>query len=189
MASTAVALLPGENPDIRVDLHELLSNADEWLTTPNLQFSGRAPEELIGTPDEFLLREMVAPLCTAAWHEPFVGFPFINLLHFSSLISERSSPLSVHRTFLMRHTPSDLSRYYEGPTSAIPFDTIYLAGNPMIALFEVGALFGSPVVPGGVIAKPGPSWLVVNMQVNPTKVADLIDVTASHALLSTVHRN
>jgi uncharacterized protein (DUF2384 family) len=50
-------LLPSEHPDIRIDVDELLSNADEWLETPNSNFGGRRPLELIGTPDELLLRE------------------------------------------------------------------------------------------------------------------------------------
>lgn len=50
-------LLPGEHPDIRVDVADLLENADEWLTTPNSNFGGRRPFDLIGTPDEHLLRE------------------------------------------------------------------------------------------------------------------------------------
>ena len=50
-------LLPGENPDIKVDVRRLLQNADEWLETPNSNFGGRAPIELIGTNEEFLVRE------------------------------------------------------------------------------------------------------------------------------------
>jgi uncharacterized protein (DUF2384 family) len=50
-------LLPGEHQDIRVDVHELFANADEWLATPNTNFGGRRPSELIDTPDEPLLRE------------------------------------------------------------------------------------------------------------------------------------
>jgi antitoxin Xre/MbcA/ParS-like protein len=56
-ARTQSDLLPGENPDIRVDVHRLLQNADEWLETPNSNFGGRAPIELIGTNEEFLVRE------------------------------------------------------------------------------------------------------------------------------------
>jgi uncharacterized protein (DUF2384 family) len=50
-------LLPSEHADIRVDVNELLTNAEEWLATPNSNFGGRRPSELIGTPDEPLLRE------------------------------------------------------------------------------------------------------------------------------------
>ena len=50
-------LLPGESADIKVDVHRLLRNADEWLKTPNTNYDGRAPVELIGTKEEFLLRQ------------------------------------------------------------------------------------------------------------------------------------
>ena len=55
----AGVLLPGEHSDISVDVHELLANADEWLATANSSFGGRRPSELIGTPDESLLREIL----------------------------------------------------------------------------------------------------------------------------------
>ena len=61
MSTTAKAipvnLLPHENPDIKVDVHRLLRNGDEWLQTPNRNFGGRAPIELIGTKEECLVRE------------------------------------------------------------------------------------------------------------------------------------
>jgi len=53
----ALFLLPGEHQDIRVDVNILLSNGNDWLATPNVHFGGRAPEAVIGTPDEALLRE------------------------------------------------------------------------------------------------------------------------------------
>ena len=52
-------LLPGEHPDIRIDVHDLLANADEWLATPNSNFGGRRPLDLIGSPEEHLLRETI----------------------------------------------------------------------------------------------------------------------------------
>jgi uncharacterized protein (DUF2384 family) len=54
---SAAPLLPGEHTDIRLDVQALLENAEEWLTTPNSNFGGRPPRELIGTPEEVLLRE------------------------------------------------------------------------------------------------------------------------------------
>ena len=56
-APIASVLLPGEHKDIRIDVCELLDNGETWLTTPNLQFLGRRPSDLIGTPDEQLLRD------------------------------------------------------------------------------------------------------------------------------------
>jgi hypothetical protein len=83
------------------------------------------------------------------------------------------------------HTRRFASRYYEGPTAKTLFDIVYLAENPLVALFEVEALFGSPLTAGGVTANPARSWVIINAQVRLTKVADLTDVSASHSPLST----
>ncbi len=50
-------LLPGEHLDISIDVLELLANGDQWLVTPNSNFGGRSPLDLIRTEDEHLLRE------------------------------------------------------------------------------------------------------------------------------------
>jgi len=55
----ALFLLPGEHQDIRIDVNILLSNGNDWLATPNVHFGGRAPEAVIGTPDEARLREIL----------------------------------------------------------------------------------------------------------------------------------
>jgi hypothetical protein len=83
------------------------------------------------------------------------------------------------------HTRWSPSRYCEGQAAAAPFDIVYLAENPMVAQFEVGALFGSPLIAGGVTANPARSWLTINAQVQLTRVADLTDVPGAHLPLST----
>ena len=52
------------------------------------------------------------------------------------------------------HTRRYPSRYYEGPSSAAPFDTVYLAENPLVASFEVEALFGSPLIQAELLQIP-----------------------------------
>jgi len=52
-------LLPGEHEDIREDVRALFSNADEWMDAPNTRFVMRKPNDLVGTPDERLLRDML----------------------------------------------------------------------------------------------------------------------------------
>jgi uncharacterized protein (DUF2384 family) len=52
-----MSLLPGEHLDIRIDVRDLLANADDWLATPNTKFGGRRPSDLIATADEHFLRE------------------------------------------------------------------------------------------------------------------------------------
>jgi hypothetical protein len=59
VASQSGELLPGENPDIRVDVGYLLENADVWLKTPNTRLDGRTPQELIGTPEKIKVRDIL----------------------------------------------------------------------------------------------------------------------------------
>jgi RES domain len=83
------------------------------------------------------------------------------------------------------HAHRYASRYYQGPTAPVQFNILYLAENQEVALFEAEALFGSPLIPGGVIANPAKSLLVINAQVQLTRVADLTDILGSHQPLST----
>ena len=94
-------------------------------------------------------------------------------------------PQHLPRSLGYCHTRLIPSRYYEGPTAPVPFETLYLAENPIVAQFEVEALFGSPLTPCGVVPNPANSWLIVNAQVQLTKVADLTNVAQSHLPLST----
>ncbi len=52
-------------------------------------------------------------------------------------------PQHLPRSLGYCHTRLIPSRYYEGPTAPVPFETLYLAENPIVAQFEVEALFGS----------------------------------------------
>jgi RES domain-containing protein len=83
------------------------------------------------------------------------------------------------------HTRLFASRYYEGRSAATPFDIVYLAENPLVALFEAEALFGSPLIPGGLIANPARSWLTINADLQITRVADLTNVSDSQMPLLT----
>ncbi len=49
------------DPDHKLPTRELILKilGEEWLTTPNTKFLGRAPAELIGTPEEAPLRNLV----------------------------------------------------------------------------------------------------------------------------------
>jgi hypothetical protein len=40
-------------------IEEVVPNAQQWLNTPNTRFGLRAPKELIGTPQESVLRTIV----------------------------------------------------------------------------------------------------------------------------------
>jgi hypothetical protein len=58
------SLLPDEDPDIRGEI--LSTIGEEWLFEKNIWLAGRTPQELLGTPDEFLVRDLVRSVMVAA---------------------------------------------------------------------------------------------------------------------------
>jgi hypothetical protein len=52
-------LLPGESPDIRQDVADLIARPDEWMDTPNNQLGGEKPRDFVGTNREQLLRDLL----------------------------------------------------------------------------------------------------------------------------------
>jgi hypothetical protein len=52
-------LLPGEKADIRQEIASLVADPVKWLATPNDQLGGLKPQDLIGTPREQLLRDLL----------------------------------------------------------------------------------------------------------------------------------
>jgi RES domain-containing protein len=80
-----------------------------------------------------------------------------------------SSPLST------AHTTTVSSRF-SGATPASPgFQILYLAENQLVALYEVGALLGSPAAPGSSLPNPNFSWTLLNVSVNLSHFVDLTD--------------
>lgn len=74
------------------------------------------------------------------------------------------------------HTKSTPSRFYD-PQSAVPqFPTLYLADNQIAAMFEIGALYGSPAAPGGAMPAPRGVWIVLSARVQLARVVDLSSV-------------
>jgi hypothetical protein len=58
------SLLPGENPDLRDEI--LKTIGEGWLFSKNLWLDNRPPVELIGTDEEFRVRNMVRSFVVAA---------------------------------------------------------------------------------------------------------------------------
>ena len=52
-------LLPDESDDIRVDVAKLVPHAEQWLDAPNSHFSLQTPRSLIGTDQEWILRNLL----------------------------------------------------------------------------------------------------------------------------------
>jgi hypothetical protein len=90
-----------------------------------------------------------------------------------------STPLST------AHTATVSSRF-SGATLASPgFEILYLAENHLVALFEVGALLGSPATPGGAIPSPHSPWTLLNVSIHLQKVVDLTDPARQQHLATT----
>ena len=77
------------------------------------------------------------------------------------------------------------SRFNAAQGASGPFETLYLAEDSMVALFEVQALFGDPVTPGGIVPHPRKSLGVLNVTVSLTYIVDLTEVSAQQELETT----
>jgi hypothetical protein len=77
------------------------------------------------------------------------------------------------------------SRFNPGPSVRPPFETLYLAEDPQVALFEAGALLGSPSRPGGALPQSRLAWAILNVGVRLHKVADLTVVSQQHLVETT----
>lgn len=80
------------------------------------------------------------------------------------------------------HTVGYASRFSAGPKAATPFEILYLAEDPQLALFEVNALFGDPANP---VAHPRLSLTILSVTVSLQAVADLTDPATAQAPLDT----
>lgn len=81
-----------------------------------------------------------------------------------------------------RQTLTRATRFNGGAYTPVPFESLYLAENPMVALFEVEALYGDPSVPGSVIPHPRKAYITLNVQVALSHIADLTDGAAQVSL-------
>lgn len=89
-----------------------------------------------------------------------------------------------YRAMATVHLPTALSvshsrtvpgRFNDGSRSAPSFPVLYLAEDPVLALFEVQALFGSPT-PGGIVPNPKSAVASLNVNLILREVADLTDI-------------
>jgi RES domain-containing protein len=80
-----------------------------------------------------------------------------------------------------QHTRTSPGRFNAGTPGNPGYDVLYLSENPMVALFEVQALLGSPT-PGGSYANPRQTWITINVGVQLQAAADLTEVAAQTLL-------
>src|SRR5206468_810727 len=83
------------------------------------------------------------------------------------------------------HTTRIPSRYSPATNAAPAFPVLYLAEDQQVALFEVGALLGSPLPGKPYVPNPRQAWTVLNVQVTLQRVADLTTVPEQLKLLTT----
>ena len=85
-----------------------------------------------------------------------------------------------------KHTAESASRYNFGQGAVPQFEILYLAENAQVALFEVEALFGSPLKPGGLVANPTSiHWAILKVEVRLSSIVDLTDVLNAQIPLQT----
>jgi hypothetical protein len=87
------------------------------------------------------------------------------------------------RSIATAHTVKVPSRFYDPITAYPQFSSLYVSDNPLVAMFEAQALFGSPTVPGGAIPAPAGAWTVLTVRLQLGAVVDLSNL-ASQALLN-----
>lgn len=73
------------------------------------------------------------------------------------------------------HSRTVPGRFNDGSPASPAFPILYLAEDPMLALFEVGALYGSPA-PGKTVPNPKHSAATLNVNVTLNKAADLTSI-------------
>jgi hypothetical protein len=85
------------------------------------------------------------------------------------------------------HTKGSRSRFSAGPLlpSSVQFEILYFAEDHQTALFEFGAMVGSPHIPGRAMPNPGVPALVLNVQITLQQVFDLTQVGSAQGPLRT----
>jgi hypothetical protein len=77
------------------------------------------------------------------------------------------------------HTAVTASRFSPGRPAVPAFQILYVAENPLVALFEARALFGSPAIPGGLVPHPGRPLVTLPIKTSLSAVADLTNSAES----------
>jgi hypothetical protein len=81
------------------------------------------------------------------------------------------------------HTARSQSRYNAGTGNPSLYPVLYLAENHQVALFEVGALVGTPR--RTFFPNPQNAWIILNVQVTLQQVANLADPGEQNKLQTT----
>jgi len=83
------------------------------------------------------------------------------------------------------HTRTIPSRFSAGNPTRPGFEILYLADDHQVALFEVGALLGSPLPGAAYVPNPAGAWVIINVNVTLSSVADLCRPTQRRSVRTT----
>jgi RES domain-containing protein len=84
------------------------------------------------------------------------------------------------------HTTTTPSRFNAGNPGRPGFEILYLAEDHEVALFEVGALMGSPFPGGTIMPNPKNHWIIINVQARLGRIADLTELSQRRLIDTTV---
>jgi hypothetical protein len=90
------------------------------------------------------------------------------------------------RLLATEYTASSPGRFNAGDPDRPGFEVLYLAEDHQVALFEVGALLGSPLPLGTFIPNPSGHWIIINVQVQLGRIADLTQFSPRRLIETTV---
>lgn len=89
-------------------------------------------------------------------------------------------PLFLATAISTTHTSTRASRFSPATPHTPGFQVLYLAENPLVAQYEIGALFGSLTSPHGVIPNPSVGVVILPISVNVSDIADLTAPAQGH---------
>lgn len=74
------------------------------------------------------------------------------------------------------HTATIPGRFNAGDAVHPGFEILYFAEDHQVALFEVQALLGSPLPPATFVSNPSAPWVIINVDIQLSEIADLTKV-------------
>jgi hypothetical protein len=84
------------------------------------------------------------------------------------------------------HTATIPGRFNPGSSLHPGFSVLYLAEDPIVALYEVNAMLGSPLPGQPNVPNPASPWAVLNVAVRLNRVADLCRISQRRLVETTV---
>jgi RES domain-containing protein len=91
-------------------------------------------------------------------------------------------PHHLARAVLTAHTETIPGRFSPGTPANPGFEILYLAENPLVAMYEVEALYGSPIAP---VPNPTTTFTIVPISVDLSNIVDLTDAVEAELLQTT----